>query len=66
MINSTILYFGKGFKSLGDMVSALKKSSGNLKAIEFCIRMFSKRLRGKIQSINLRDEVCLGDLEVVF
>lgn len=28
--------------------------------------MFSKRLRGKIQSINLRDEICFGDFEVVF
>lgn len=28
--------------------------------------MFSKRMRGRLQSINLRDEHCFGDFEVVF
>jgi hypothetical protein len=66
LLKSTILYFGKGFRSIGDMFTVVKNSSAKPKTVEYCVRMFSKRMRGRIQSINLRDEVCFGDLEMVF
>lgn len=60
--SNTRLYFGKGFKNLTDMISILKKNSRVYKKIEFCVHMFGKRMRGRIMSINLKDEVCYGDL----
>jgi hypothetical protein len=64
--NSTVLYFGKGFKSMGEMMTVVKSQPKSQKHIEYCVRMFSKRMRGKIHSVNLRDEVCFGDLEIIF
>lgn len=53
--NNTILYFSKGFNCFGDMMTVVKNPPKTPKSTEFCVRMFSKRLRGRIQSINLRD-----------
>ena len=64
--NNTRLLFGKGFKNLTEMISILKTNSNGYKKIEFCVHMFGKRMRGRIISINLKDEVCYGDLELVF
>ena len=52
--NNTVLYFGKGFSSFGDMMTVVKKPLKTARSVEYCVRMFSKRLRGRIQSINLR------------
>ena len=48
------------------MIAALKIKNKSPQLIEYCVRMFSKRLRGKIHSVNLKDEVCFGDLEITF
>lgn len=58
--HNTRLYFGKGFPSLNAMISALKQRS-KPKKIEYCVHMFRKRMRGRILSINLKDEFCFGD-----
>ncbi len=66
MKNNTTLYFGKGFNSISSMMTVMKSKSSQTKKIEYSIRMFSKRMRGRILSINVRDEYCYGDFEVVF
>ena len=64
--NNTKLYFGKGFSSISSMITVMKNRSSKNKKIEYCLRMFSKRMRGRILSINLRDEFCFGDFEIIF
>ncbi len=65
--NNTRLYFGKGFKSLSAMLTLLKNRPAKSSIqVDYCVKMFGKRMRGKIHSINLRDEVCYGDIEMIF
>lgn len=47
-------------------MTAIKNKSSTPKMIDYCVRMFSKRMRGKIHSINLKDQICFGDLEITF
>ena len=65
--NSAKLYFGKGkgIKNISKMLEKIKSSSSNEKTF-FCIKMFKKRLRGSLTSINLREEACFGDFTISF
>ena len=62
------MYFGKGIKNATDMVQKVKENSNknNYERVQFSIRMFKKRLRGKVWSITLQDENCYGDLQINF
>ena len=62
------LFFGKGIKNAEEMVKKIKenKNKTNYERMQFSIRMFKKRLRGKVWSITLKDENCYGDLEINF
>jgi len=63
---STKIYFAKNFPSLTSLVSLLKSNHQSKPSpFPFILRMFSKRMRGRINSINLREEYCVGDFEVV-
>ena len=49
------------------MISVIKsKPITPLKKIHYCVRMFSKRMRGRLSTISLREHLCYGDFEVVF
>jgi hypothetical protein len=50
------LYFGLGIKDVTTMVEKVhKKTMKNMERVEFFIRMFKKRLRGKIDCLNLKE-----------
>ncbi len=49
------------------MISVLKSRPNTpLKKMHYCVRMFSKRMRGKLSTVSLRDHYCYSDFEVVF
>ena len=41
-------------------------SKPNKQKMSFVVNMFKKKLRGRISSINLRDEYCFGDCSIKF
>ena len=60
---NTKIYFGKGFNSAAEMAERYKKAAkrDNLEKVSFSVRMFKKRLRGQMLSINLKEENTYGD-----
>ncbi len=50
------MYFGKGIQSAMEMAELYKKNSDKppTEAISMSIRMFKKRLRGRLLTINLK------------
>ena len=65
--HSARLYFAQGVKSAAEMLEKVRKGpKNNYERVQFSVRMFRKRLRGHIISINLKEEDCFGDLEVSF
>jgi hypothetical protein len=67
--HNTRMYFGKGIKSAAEMAERCKaagaiggpKSSKEPQKTSFSVRMFRRRLRGRLMGVNLKEENTFGD-----
>lgn len=66
---NTKMYFGKGMRSAAEMAERCKvagaiggpKSSKEPQKTSFSVRMFKRKLRGRMMGVNLKEENTYGD-----
>lgn len=64
---NTKIFFGKGIKNAAEMSLRCKRPPREKpERINFSVHMFHKRLRGKLQSVNLKEENTYADFDFTF